>query len=246
MIRRTSLAAMALAAVLAFGGATSAADGGWKTDVAPYAWLAGMSGDVTVKGQSAHVNESFSDISQFLDFGGMLHAESRKNKGAILFDAAYIKLSDDRTLIKVAMTESIVELGGALQVLGPESGLGFALDVLAGGRYLYMKSDVNVFGTIDRAGRQDWIDPFVGARVRWGLTKNLLLVVRGDVAGIAGGSESSWNAVGTVSYSVTDSFSAGAGYRAFYDHYEHGNGILDKFEYNANMKGPFVGVGFTF
>ncbi len=245
MTGRTGAAAIVFVAVLVCGGAAHAADGGWKTEIAPYAWLAGISGDFTVKGQSTHVNESFDDISQYLDFGGMLHVESRKHKGSIIFDTAYIKLSDDRTLIKVEQTESIIELAGALQVFGPDSGPGLALDVLAGGRYVDVKCEVNVSGTTDRAGRQDWFDPIVGARVRWGLTKSLLLVVRGDVAGIAGGSDSSWNAVGTVNYSVTDSFSVGAGYRAFYDHYEHGD-MLDRFEYNATMKGPFVGVGFTF
>jgi hypothetical protein len=246
--RKGIIVVAAVIAVFLFGSTGAyAADAGWKTEIAPYAWFAGISGDFTVKGQSANINESFSDLSKYLDFGGFLHAETGKDRLAILFDTAYIKLSDSTTLAKVHMTESITEFGAAFRLLGVESGPGLALDVLGGGRYMYLQGELNLFGTIDRTGRKDWIDPFVGARVRWGLTKNLLIVVRGDVGGfdIDRCSTSSWNAVGTIAYSFTDSFSVGAGYKAYYDHYENG-ALFDKFEYNATMKGPFAGVGFTF
>ena len=215
-------------------------------------WFAGLSGAFQIKDSSANVNLSFSDLSQYLDFGGMLHVENRKDKFSILFDVTDVMLSDSRPLTKLDITLFFAELGGAYQVLGPEKGPGLALDVLAGGRYVYLKGElsgpINPFTGLpfDRAGRQDWIDPFVGARVRWGLTKKLMIVARGDVGGWSRGSTSSWNAVGTVAYNFTDSFSVGAGYRAFYDHYETGNTTADKFEWNATVKGPFVGVGFTF
>jgi hypothetical protein len=242
------LGAACMVALFLFAGAeayAADAEGSWETTVAPYVWFAGISGDITVDGIPSRINESFSDISKYLDFGGMLFVESRKDRVAILLNTAYIKLSDSSILVKENMTESITELGLAYQILGPESGPGLALDVLGGGRYWYMKSEINLFGTINLSGRQDWIDPFVGARVRWGLTKNLLLVVQGDVGGFNVGSDSSWQAVGTIVYGFSDWFGVGAGYRALYDHYENG-GYLDKFEYNATMKGPFIGVAFVF
>ncbi len=245
MIRRTGLVAMALAAVLASGGMTYAADGGWKTEIAPYAWLAGVSGDVTIKGVTADVNESFSDISKVLDFGGMLHVESGKDKFSVLFDTAYIKLSDTRTFMRMNMTESITELGAAYRVIGVENGPGLALDILGGGRYWYLKSDITLFGVANQTGRQDWIDPFAGARLRWSFTKNLMLVVRGDVGGFNVGATSSWNAVGTIVYSVSDFFSMAAGYRALNAHYETGEWI-NKFDYDATMAGPVIGALFSF
>ncbi len=249
-MKRAIIGVVVLTWVFLFTGTGAyATDAGWKTEIAPYAWFAGVSGDVGAKGITTHVNESFSDISKVLDFGGFLHAESGKDRLAILFDTAYIKLSDSRTLINMHMTESITELGAAYRLLGVEGGPGLALDVLGGGRYWYMRSELGgqILGLMDNVGRQDWIDPFVGARVRWGLTKHLLLVVRADVGGfdISRCSKSSWNAVGTIAYSFSDAFSVGAGYKALNAHYENGD-FLTKFEYNATMSGPFVGVGFGF
>ncbi len=229
----------------AYAADTTAAKDQWKLEVAPYAWLAGVSGDVTAKGMPAHIDESFSDIAKVLDFGGMLHVESGRDRVAILFDTAYIKLSDSGTFAKVHMTESITELGGAYRLLGVERGPGLALEALGGGRYWYIRSEVSMFGTIDNVGRQDWIDPFVGARLKWGLTKNLMVVVRGDVGGFNLGSKSSWNVVGTIAYSFTDSFGVGAGYRALNAHYENGD-LFSKFEYNATMAGPVIGAVFSF
>ncbi|MBP1733407.1 MAG: hypothetical protein H6Q55_3836, partial [Deltaproteobacteria bacterium] len=34
----------------------------WEFDLVPYFWMAGLSGDMTVKGIPAHVSESFADI----------------------------------------------------------------------------------------------------------------------------------------------------------------------------------------
>ena len=242
------IGATVLTALLLFAGGAYAADGenGWKTEIAPYAWFPSLVGTIQVKDQSTNVNLSFADLWKYMDIGGMLHMETRKERVAILFDATDAQFTVNRPLVRVDITLFLAELGGVYQVLGPEKGPGLALDVLAGGRYMYLKDDTTLFGTINKAGRQDWIDPFVGARVRWGLTKKLLLVARGDTGAWSRGSKSSWNAQGIVLYNFTESFSVGGGYRAFYDHYENGNTTADKFEWNATIKGPFVGVAFKF
>jgi hypothetical protein len=70
-------------------------------------------------------------------------------------------------------------------------------------------------------------------------------VLRGDVGGFGVESKWSWNAVGTIRYGFSDRFSACAGYRALYGHYEHWD-ASDKFEYKATLAGPVIGVALGF
>jgi hypothetical protein len=232
-----------IAVLLLTGAGAYAADSGngWKTDVTPYAWLAGVNGDITINGLSAHISESFSDIPDVLDFGGMLVVESTKDRAAILFDTAYVKLSDSRASTSLNMTESVTELAGAYTAIVPES-TGLALDVLAGIRFWYVKNEVGILG-LGQAGSHDWLDQFLGARARWALMKNLRLVLRGDVGGFGVESKWSWNAIGTIQYGFSDRFSAVAGYRALYGHYELGDSY-NKFEYSASLAGPIIGASF--
>ena len=53
---------------------------GWEFIVAPYFWMASLSGDVTVHGIPAHVDLPFSDTLQALDFGGQVHLEAWKRQ----------------------------------------------------------------------------------------------------------------------------------------------------------------------
>lgn len=234
-----------MAVLLLTGRGTYAADAehGWKTDIAPSVWLAGVSGDFTTNGLPVSISESLADVPDVLNFGGMLAVESTKDRAAILFDTAYVKLSDGRTFSGLHMTESVTGLAGAYTAIVPENG-GLALDVLAGLRYWYVEDTVNNIGLV-QSGSHDWIDQFVGVRARWTLTKDLLLAVRGDVGGFGVESKWSWNAVATVQYSLSDLFSIGVGYRALYGHYETGD-FATQFKYAATVAGPVVGAAFRF
>jgi hypothetical protein len=238
-------AGLLIAVLLLTGRMTYAADAdqGWKTEIAPYAWFAGVSGDFTTNGLPVSIGESLSDIPDVLDFGGMLTVESTKDRAAILLDTVYVKVTDSRTSTSLDLTESVTGLAGAYTVLPAEKG-GLAVDVLAGLRFWYVKDTIGNVG-LNQAGSQSWIDQFLGARARWALMKDLLLVLRGEVGGFSVESKWSWNAVGTLQYSLSDSFSIGAGYRGLYGHYETGD-YYSKFKYSGTVSGPVIGVAFRF
>src|SRR5512139_4117952 len=67
----------------------------WEFDLIPYFLMAGLSGDMTVKGVPVHVSESFSDIWHNLDFGAQVHMEGRKDRSGLFLDVTYLKLSTD-------------------------------------------------------------------------------------------------------------------------------------------------------
>ncbi len=65
----------------------------WEFVVAPYLWMAGMIGDVTVKGTDSEVDAGFSDILDSLDAAFLGYIEARKGKWGFYTDASYLKLA---------------------------------------------------------------------------------------------------------------------------------------------------------
>jgi hypothetical protein len=156
---------------------------------------------------------------------------------------------------------AIVELGATYEVA--RSGA-LAVDVLAGGRYWYQKADLSLdlAGTIDqgglvisgtkaisRSGAIDWVDPLIGARVRYAVAPGHDLFLRGDIGGFGAASRFSWQAIGGYSFdfavrnSVT--WSGIVGYRALYVDYAKGSGQT-RYEFDMLQHGPVVGLSARF
>lgn len=66
---------------------------GWTITAAPYFWAAGISGDTAQFGlPEVHIDSSFSDILQNLDFAFMGAGEARYDRYSIFGDIIYTKL----------------------------------------------------------------------------------------------------------------------------------------------------------
>ena len=239
-----------------------AAKSKWEFEVIPYLWMAGLDGAVTVRGSEAQGSASFSDLSSNLDFGAQAHVEARKDKWGIFFDVTYMDFSASGQTTRppipgtieaeVSLTEWLIEVGGLYQVakwpFGKEKAI--YLDVLGGGRYWELDMDLTLSNpdlgrSFNRSGSEDWVDPFVGLRLRADLSENFVLALRGDIGGFGVGSDFSWNASVVLGYKITHLLSAWVGYRALSVDYENGSGN-DKFVYDVTMHGPMIGVGFSF
>jgi hypothetical protein len=163
--------------------------------------------------------------------------------------------------IDIEMTLAIVELGVSyrcfeLPLNATESRV-LTFEALAGGRYTYMKSEMDVDispgtlgvlpGSVSIEESVDWIEPLVGGRVTVPLSDRFSVGVRGDVGGfgIGSGSQLTWQILAGLECQASDSVSIVAGYR-FYDlEYEKGSGA-DKVELDAEIKGPMLGVRIRF
>ncbi len=218
----------------------------WQFLVAPYAWLSAVSTDLTTDKESISADATFSDIWNVLDFAGFVHAEASQGKWGIFTDIIYIKLSQStdvrvpKTLIRLSadatLKESIVELGGMRTFQGKRT----ALDVLAGARRFVFDSDLNI-GPINREIKKNWIDPFVGGRIRCKLSEKWDTSLRVDLGGFGAGSDLTLNATALVDYNLSDSTVLGIGYRYFDVDYSGEKADLDMTTY-----GPILGVGFRF
>jgi hypothetical protein len=156
---------------------------------------------------------------------------------------------------------AIVEVGAAYEVVqsGP-----LAVDVLGGARYWYQEADLSLetARTVDvgdlefvggravaRSGSVDWLDPVVGARVRYAVAPGHELFLRGDIGGFGVGSDFSWQAIGGYGFEFATyhgiAFSGIIGYRALYVDYSQGEGQR-RYEFDAVQHGPILGISARF
>lgn len=171
--------------------------------------------------------------------------------------------------IEADYEQATIELGAAYEIWAAgASGAtrSTAFDLLAGGRYWYQSttvsaaSEVSLGGfpnlpigadgrVIARSGSVDWVDPFVGARLRHLIAPGHEFTLRGDVGGFGAGSEISWQVLAAYNFQlcVTDRYVLDGylGYRALYVDYSQGSGST-KYEYDVLQQGPVVGATLRF
>jgi hypothetical protein len=176
----------------------------------------------------------------------------------------------EQLTVQFGAAYQVVKVGRDRSAEGPGmAGVGqTAFDVLLGGRYWYQKADltldlsatiaVNV-GDLERSrdgsrafarsGGINWVDPFVGFRVRHKLAPGQDLQLEADIGGFGLGSRISWQALAAYSYTFGHTGSvawAGViGYRALYVDYVQGSGNT-LFETNLLQHGPLLGISARF
>lgn len=163
--------------------------------------------------------------------------------------------------IELDIEMAILEAGATWEALraGP-----VALDVLGGVRYWYQEADLSfqavrgidvgdleVVGGLAfaKSGSVDWLDPYIGARVRYEVTPGHRLFVRGDIGGFSVGSRFSWQAIAGYAFDIGSwngiEFSGILGYRALAADYSQGSGRT-RYEFDIVQHGPVVGVALRF
>ncbi|ANY80877.1 hypothetical protein BB934_23780 [Microvirga ossetica] len=204
--------------------------------------------------------------------------EARNGPFALYGDVVWSKVGADRSAVRTRapapgitgtvgsalnldIEMAIVEGGATYEVArsGP-----LAFDVLGGVRYWHQRAELSLdvagtFETADlviagaraiaRSGSVDWLDPIIGARMRYQVTSGHELFLQGDIGGFGVGSDFSWQAIGAYSFdfgtyqSVT--FSGVIGYRALYVDYVQGEG-RQRYEFDMLVHGPIVGISARF
>jgi hypothetical protein len=237
----------------------------WEFTIIPYFWMAGINGDITVRGQTADVDVSFGDVWDALDFGAQVHIEVKKGNWGFFIDPTYLKLSIDQDVqvfdvgpgadVDLELKQFLLEFGGFYRLgtwPGGTNKPSIALDALAGGRYVNFDVEIDIDSALpipsEVDGDQDWLDLFAGARIILNPTENLVLVLRSDVGGFGFGfsSDITWNLVASVGYELPWwGMTPIIGYRALYIDYDDGSGD-DRFAYDTWTYGPLLGLAFRF
>ena len=165
------------------------------------------------------------------------------------------------TSLNLDIEMATVEVGAAYEVarLGP-----VAFDILGGARYWHQDVDLSfdLAAGVDigdltvggarafaRSGSVDWLDPLIGARIRYAVAPGHELFLRGDIGGFGVGSEFSWQVIGAYGFEFGSyqgiTFSGIVGYRALSVDYVQGEG-RQRYEFDMVEHGPIIGISARF
>lgn len=247
--------------------------GPWSFAFTTYGWIPWISGDMTIRGRSFDVQADPSAILGHLDWdtipAWMSYAEARNGPIGLFNDIVYANVSNSRDFQKELPGKLpplaggvstdyelvIVEFGGAYELWsGTNSAIGApaAFDLVAGGRYWHQgvtaAAALDRFDTV-RSGSIDWVDPFVGGRLRQQLGQNDSFVVSADAGGFGAGSNASWQVRATYNWQLPvmcnlllDGY---IGYRALSVDYSQGSGDT-LFKQDVLIQGPVMGTTLHF
>ena len=140
-----------------------------------------------------------------------------------------------------------------------------AIDLIAGARYWQQELNINLAltSTLDttgliihghhavaRSGEVDWVDPLVGFRIRQMLAPGQELMFRADVGGFDAGSFFSWNIEAAYNFNICVvngvTYSGMLGYRALSVNYDNEGSGFKKYEFDAVLHGPVMGISIKF
>lgn len=250
MATTAMLMALIVSTPAAMGGESSTeASKSWEFNLAPfYIWGVAIDGDVTTGTNTVPVEVPFSDITDNLEAAFIVHFEGmHKSNWGFLIDVNYLDISSDANLpgpinmsANVDFNATIAEFSALYRI--PKDN--HVIDLIAGLRHtkLENKLTLNTGPTLVDVS-QDWTDPLIGVRWKWGFADKWTLVTRGDVGGFGIGSDIAIQGLALVDWQPFKYVSFLAGYRAIYQDYEDGSGA-DLFRFDATMHGPVLGVNF--
>lgn len=236
---------------------TSAMDGQWHFNLAPYMWMTGIEGDVSAGPVTVPVDASFSDLMEDFDFGLAARFEGRKNRFGFGLDFTYNNLG-----APVASSAPVVGPLGleadVRQLFG--EGFGFYrvatggradnpahLDLLVGARFTGTRARLTAESPagVEYDGEsttQSWVDAMAGLKGRVPLGSRLALLGRADIAGF--GSQLTWNLEGDLAFLAGDHWTIGAGWRYMDIDYENDDSALPK-TFQLAYNGPRVWFAYS-
>jgi hypothetical protein len=93
----------------------------------------------------------------------------------------------------------------------------------------------------DASGSKDWVDPFIGFRAQWNITRQLFLAARADIGGFGISSDLVYQLQGTLGVNLSRQVFVEAGWRYLNTDYTDGG-----FTYDVVQSGAFMGFGLRF
>jgi hypothetical protein len=221
----------------------------WSFAVAPYFWMAGLSGSVADFGaQPVDVDVKFVDILKSLDFSLMMVSEARYGRFSVSSDLLYLKVSTNKTTPLGALASSIglgaktfefTALGGYALIDTPTG----RLDIVGGARVWSVENTLSFAGgTLAGLWLRDsatWVDAIGGLKGRVNVSPKVYLT--GWALAGGGQSDSTWDVLAGVGYDFNDRISAVFGYRAAGVDYQDGPFLFD-----VVMQGPIIGAVIRF
>jgi hypothetical protein len=223
---------------------------GWEFVAAPYLWMAGIEGDVTIGGTKSSTDADFGDVLENLDTGAQGYFEMRHGKWGIFADITYMSVSSDAKVGAVAIdiesTTTLADIGVLYRAYEGFAGSNpVATDIFLSGRYVELDAGLDFAAAPDIDGNKNWLDPVVGATYHRDFSEKWVVSATGDIGGMGIGSDLTWSLRLLGAYRLNSWANLWFGYRYLSIDYDDGNGARE-FGYDVDMHGPIVGGSFHF
>jgi len=225
-------------------------DNEWEFSLAPlFLWGMGINGTSTVGPSTANLELEFKDLFENLEAVFTVHFEAQKGDLSLFAEYQYSSVDPEAELptgetVGISFKNTLAELGVAYRV---SESISTDWEVLGGIRYT--KQELGVGGLpspplpVDSINvDEDWVDGFVGGRVKTRFAENWSFIGRGDIG--AGGSDLVWNLVGMFDYRFKNWGSVFFGYKILDYDYDNDKSGADRYAYDASQQGPLAGLNF--
>ena len=216
----------------------------WEYNGIVYFWASGMGGETAT---NVDIDVELNDILENLNFALMGSVGAKKGKLGLQADVIYMDLeakpheplSPSLTLDSVQMKSWIVTPTASYNVMNSDQA---SVDLLAGVRYLYLKSGI----TVDPLGKTSdsgsaW-NGVVGAKGQVNLNEKWYVPFYLDVG--TGDTDLTWQAFTGVGYKYKK-FDLNVGYRYLSWDFDDGDTGAKTFN-DLNISGPMIGAKFDF
>lgn len=220
----------------------------WTFELTPYIWFVGLDYEVEVRDIEVSGDVDFDELFDAVDFAALAAFQARKGRWSVWTALDYFELSESDSVgrferkFEIELDYMALEVGGAYMVYaeGPQ------LELLAGARYTDIDIDLELEALLENPARKasggdDWVDPFVGARVGFEFTDWWYSTLRADVGGFDVGSELTWQVLATMGFRLSESIDLRVGYKHVDIDYEDGGNSAD-----LELSGPIAGLTFRF
>lgn len=244
-----SIAALATMVAASSGNAFATDPEGFKGEITPYLWYAGLEGDVTLNGRNVEFEKSAGDLFETVEAGGAVLAVFQYNRFMLWGQMDYFSLStdelkvDDRPQGGSLDTKMLLgEVAVGYQINGWFEGM--TIDLLAGVRSLTMESDLELFGRGTISRDNDLLDPIFVVRPSIPLFPSKVKGLRfNPTLAIGGGGDAElvYELFPQLQYQITNNIAARLGYRTVGYKFEKDDNELD-----FSLSGLIAGVGVTF
>ena len=208
-------------------------------EVIPYLVFGGISGDLTIRGQTLPVDASAGDVLSNLNAGFMGRAALSYNRWFAASDVIYMGLGGTSTFTGPGGVASVAVNVTDDQWLAEALG-GYRINrhvkVFGGARYNNITCRFQFQGPLGtlRSGSFTWWDPFFGAQGEMPLGKKFSASARFDIGGFGVGSQIAVNAEPLLNYNFNRRFTASVGWKFFYQDYKNTG---KSFEYDLLTQG---------
>lgn len=210
----------------------------WQFALVLYGWGLSVKGDVGAfrEIEPIGIDVSFGELLDHLKLVFMGAAEARHDRLIFLGDLFWAKLGADKNIeirdrefLSGSITDKTLLATALAGYRAVEKGP-VTIDLLGGARINGAYDRVRISGpnrTLTGTLDKKWVVPVIATRINAPLGGKVSATLYGDVGGLSGGSNSSWQGLATLNYQISRKTRVGAGYRYYKVNYRSGGFVYD-------------------